>query len=181
MSDTTPEGIRFLQHWQREYPETPPVNYLFKSRLPKRWARIHSLPDGKRYADSKAEWNILLQRQNAVIDYLVPQGATISWVWNWLEPDCHIFKSFDLTRLGVFRHDEASFESWQLADQWQSGLSNPFLMMIAGEQMRAFIVAPDCLISPYDGGIDVILKDPHTAFAFKRHFKNWLSGREDGL
>jgi hypothetical protein len=53
--------------------------------------------------------------------------------------------------------------------------------MIADESMRAFIIALDCLISPYDGGIDVILRDPHTAHTFKRHFADWVSPREDRL
>jgi hypothetical protein len=132
MSDTTSDGKDFLENWQRAYPETPPINYLFKSRLPKRWARIHSLPDAKRYPESNAEWDVLLKRQNAVIDYLVQQGAPITGVWNWLEPDCHIFTSFNLTRLGEFRHDEAAIESRQLEDHRESGANNPFLMMIAG-------------------------------------------------
>ena len=172
---------RFLDDWNRHYPETPPISYLFKSQLPKRWVRVHSLPAAKRYPDNRAEWDVLLMRQNAVIDYLVPQNTPITWVWNWLERDCPIFKSFDLTRLGIFRHDESAFESWQMKDHWGSRLSNPFLMMIAKEQMRAFIIAPDCLIAPYDGGVDVILQDSHTAIAFKQHFADWLSTREDGL
>jgi hypothetical protein len=180
-SNLTADGERFLKSWQQNYPETPPINYWFKSKLRARWMRIHSLPNAKRYPDDKTDWDILLSRQNEVIDYLVPQDAPITWVWNWLDNDCHIFKSFDLTRLGVFRYDEAEYESWMMDDLWESGIFDTFLMMIAGEQMRAFLIAPDCLISPYDGGMDVILKDPHTAHAFKRHFANWVSPREDRL
>ncbi len=177
------KATAFMQQWQCDYPETPPINHLFKARLPKRWMRIHSLPEAKRYADTAAEWDILLARQNVVIDYLVPQGSAITWVWNWLEPDCHIFTSCDLIPLGAVQNDEGEVpvEGWMLAEQWESGIFNPFLMMIAGEQMRAFIMAPDCLISPYDGGMDIILKDPHTAHAFKRHFADWVSPRADGL
>jgi hypothetical protein len=29
--------------------------------------------------------------------------------------------------------------------------------------------------------MDIILKDPHTAHAFKRHFADWVSPREDRL
>jgi hypothetical protein len=47
--------------------------------------------------------------------------------------------------------------------------------------MRAFVTAPDSLISPYDGGMDMILKDPYTTHAFKRHFAHWVSPHEDGL
>ncbi len=154
----TSEGIRFLADWQRLYPETPPIAHHFKACLPKRWMRIHSLPDGKRYADTAKERDTILARQNAVIDYLVPQGQAVQILFTHLESGSHIFASFDLTRLGMFHHagDEAAYEIWMLNDEWHSGHYNAFLAMIAGEQMRAFIIAPDCLIAPYDGGMDMM-------------------------
>jgi hypothetical protein len=183
LDDLTPEGITFLQAWQQAYPETPPITYQFKRHLPKRWVRIYSLPDGKRYANDKPEWDALLARQNAVIDYLVPQGQQVQIVFNLLDRDNHLFKSVNLTRLGMVRDAdfETGFETWLLEDVWHSGQFDPSLAMIADEQMRAFIMAPDCIISPYDGGMDIILKDPHTAHAFKRAFPDWISPREDGL
>ncbi len=179
----TPEGVKFLAQWQQDYPETPPINYHFKLNLPKRWARIHSLPAGQRYPNSKEDWDILFMRQNAVIDHLVPQGTAIQFVWNSLERDSHIFKSFDLTHLGMFNDilAETECDCWLLPEIWESTLFNTFLMMIAGEMMRAFIIAPTCLISPYDGGMDIIFSDPYTAHAFKRTFADWVSQREDGL
>ncbi len=183
-TELTPDGLRFMESWHRDYPETPPINYRFKQRLPKRWMRIHSLPGAKRYPDNKAEWDVLMARQNAVIDHLVPQLTAIKWVWNWIDPDCFIFKSFGLTRLGVLPDEDAegpTTESWMLADHWETGLSDTFLALIAYEQMRGFIIAPNCLIAPYDGGMDVILNAPYSAHAFKRHFSDWVSPREDGL
>ncbi len=183
LHDLTPAGVSFMADWSRDYPETPPINYHFKRLLPKRWMRIHSLPNSKRYAQDAAEQAILLARQNAVIDYLIPKNQAIQWIFNWLDRDSYMFKSFDLIPLGVMRTegDEAEFDSWLLPDHWQTGSSDPFLAMIADDAMRAFIIAPDCLIAPYDGGIDVILKDAHTAHVFKRHFADWVSPRDDGL
>jgi hypothetical protein len=91
--------------------------------------------------------------------------------------------AFDLENIGVFvdRDGEAVFQSFQFETTWESHTLNPLLIMIAEEQMRAFIIGPDCLIAPYDGGVDVIVKDPHTCWAFKRQFKEWLSKRPDGL
>jgi hypothetical protein len=37
------------------------------------------------------------------------------------------------------------------------------------------------LIGPYNGGVDVIAKSPHTCYALKQQFKDWLSLRPDGL
>lgn len=171
----------FLENWQQRYPETPPIAHLFKARLKTRWARIHSLPDAKRYPANNAEWGVLLNRQNMVIDHLVPQGTEIRVVINFIEIDSYLFKSFNLENIGVFVEDETVYQSFQFATTWESHTLNPVLMMIAGEQLRAFFIAPDCLIAPYDGGIDVILKDPHTCWAFKRQLPDWLSKRTDGL
>jgi hypothetical protein len=174
---------QFLDYWQALYPETPPINHLFKRHLRTRWARIHSLPEAKRYADDKPEWDELLRRQNNVIDSLVPQGTMIKIVINYIAIDNYLFKSFDLENIGVFVDEEGEtvYQSFQFETTWESHTLNPVLMMIAHDDMRAFIIAPDCLISPYDGGLDLILKDPHTCWEFKRKFPHWLSKREDGL
>jgi hypothetical protein len=174
---------RFLTRWNALYPETPPINYLFKHRLPKRWARIHSLPEAKRYPQTKDEWRELERRQNAVIDHLVPQMTNVRIVINAIEIDNYLFESFNLENIGVFvdKDGEAVFQSFMFETTWESHTLNPLLAMIADDQMRAFIMAPDCLIAPYDGGMDMILKDPHTCWEFKRRFKVWLSSRADGL
>jgi hypothetical protein len=174
---------RFLTRWNALYPETPPINYLFKHRLQKRWARIHSLPEAKRYPQTTDEWRELERRQNAVIDHLVPQMTNVRIVINAIEIDNYLFKAFDLDNIGVFVDEEGEtvFQSFMFETTWESDTLNPLLAMIAGDQMRAFIMAPDCLIAPYDGGMDIILKDPQTCWEFKRRFKAWLSSREDGL
>jgi hypothetical protein len=174
---------KFLTYWQQLYPETLPINYLFKERLRTRWARIHSLPEAKRYAETKAESDAILQRQNVVIDHLILQGTPIRMVINSIEIDNYLFKSFDLEPVGVFQEadEEPSFETYVFETTWESQTLNPFLIMIADDQMRAFIIGPECLIAPYDGGMDIILKDPHTCWSFKRQFKDWVSKRPDGL
>jgi hypothetical protein len=181
--DVSASQQRFLTYWNALYPETPPIHQFFKHRLSNRWARIHSLPEAKRYPDTKAEWEELERRQNAVIDSLIPQGAQIRIVINFIEIDNHLFKAFNLENIGVFvdQDGETVYQSFQFFTTWESHSLNPFLNMIAGEQLRAFIIGPDCLIAPYDGGMDLILKDAHTCWAFKRKFENWLSSRLDGL
>jgi hypothetical protein len=174
---------QFLAFWNQLYPETPPINYLFKHRLPARWARIHSLPKAKRYAQTDAEWDELKRRQNAVIDSLVPQGTAIRVVVNFIEISNALFEEFDFQNIGVFvdKENETVFQSFQFETVWQSGCLDQMLVMIADDRMRAFIIAPDSLIAPYDGGVDIILKDEHARDDFKERFKAWLSGREDGL
>jgi hypothetical protein len=184
MEDATKRAKQlFLDDWNRHYPETPPINHLFKNRLKTRWARIHSLPGAKRYPVTPAEWDELLHRQNTVIDSLVPPATPIRVVINFIEIDNYLFKAFDLENIGVFvdEQGETVYQSFQFKTTWERNTLNPLLIMIADEKMRAFLIAPDCLISPYDGGMDIILKDPHTCWAFKRQFPDWLSKHPEGL
>jgi len=37
------------------------------------------------------------------------------------------------------------------------------------------------IIAPYDGGVDLILKDIETRNIYKQKYSDWLSQREDGL
>ncbi len=182
-----PNGItkvKFLAEWNLRYPGVLPIRNLLNGRtFPNRWMRIHSLPLSQRYPDTKAEWDILLDRQNTLIDALIPQHADIFIVINWIERDNYLFQSFNLEPLGVLQEGEGEpeYDSFLMETTWESHTLDPILMMIAGEQLRAFIMAPDCVIAPYDGGVDVILNDPHTCYALKRQFKAWLSQRPDGL
>jgi hypothetical protein len=182
-SDPRVAQKRFLAKWNAIYPETPPVSHYFKHRLNKRWARIHSLPNAKRYPETKAEWTELEHRQNAVIDHLVPQDTPIRVIVNSIDSHNHLFNVFHFENIGVFvdREAETVYQSFQFETTWRSNALNIMLIMIAEDTMRAFIMAPNCLIAPYDGGMDIILEDPGSCWAFKRQFKAWLSERPDGL
>jgi hypothetical protein len=179
-----PAREAFLANWHDHYPCLLPIRNLLNGRnFPSRWMRIHSLPLSKRYPDTKEEWDILLDRQNRLINHLVPQETPVQWVINLIERDNYLFKSFNLAPLGVFQEAEGEpeYDSFILETTWENDPRNPLLLMIADETLRAFMIAPDCLIAPYDGGVDVILKDPHTCYALRRQFKDWLSKRADGL
>ena len=173
----------FQQFWVKNYPETPPINYLFKHNLKSRWLRIHSLPESKRYAETQEDWTILLERQNTIIDDLIGQNSVVNVVVNYIEIDSFLFKMFDFTNIGVFKDEknEAVFQSFIFETIWQTDSLNSILREVANERLRAFIIGEDCLIAPYDGGVDIILKDSATRDFYQLKFKNWLSAREDGL
>jgi hypothetical protein len=183
MAATLSEQQAFFKVWNARYPETPPISHLFKHRLPHRWARIHSLASSKRYAETEAEWACLLHRQNTVIDDLVGLGASITVVINAYKEDNPLLKSEQAIFVGTYAAGEGEYETacHQYHATWQRVRHEPLLRLIAGDEMRAFFIAPDCLVAPYDGGMDVILKDGATCDAFKRKYRDWLSEREDGL
>ncbi len=182
---TAPEQAkqRFLAFWDARYPEAPPINHFFKACLPTRWARIHSLPDAKRYPDNAQEWAELMRRQDGVIAALIAEGTRLRIIVNFIEIDNPLFKKHDFENIGVFvdRVAETVYQSFQFEVEYKPGALDDILIMIATEQVRGFFIGPDCLISPYDGGVDLILQDEQTCMIFKQRFRDWLSLRADGL
>ncbi len=57
------------------------------------------------------------------------------------------------------------------------------LKEIAEYELRAYFIsiAKECIIAPYDGGMDIILKDTATRDRYKLKYQEWLSLREDGM
>ncbi len=176
-------AVSFLADWALLHPGVPPIGHRLKTAYSKRWMRIHSLPASKRYPDTVEEWAILLHRQNTLIDYLIPQDTPILIAINRIEPECHLFQSYAPLPLGVIQEapSEPIYDSFLIETTWENDPRNPILSMMADENLQGFIIAPDCLIHPYDGGVDIIVKDPHTAYVLRRRFKEWLSARPDGL
>jgi hypothetical protein len=173
---------QFFIDWNTLYPQTPPIAYLFKQRLANRWARIHSLPKSKRYAETKEERAEILRRQNTIIHQLIGKDTEIRVVSLWMNDDNPLFTMRQMDRLGMIAlaEHETEYDLYTYVTDWEPP-DDILLTMIADDAMRAFLIGPDCLIAPYDGGMDVILKDPYTTWEFKRKYKDWLSPREDGL
>jgi hypothetical protein len=169
--------------WNARYPETPPISRVFKHRMPHRWARIHSLPGSKRYAETDEDWACLLQRQNSVMDELVEVSTPLTVVINAYKEANPLLKSERATFIGMYSAGEGEHEiaCRHYHSTWQHARHEPLLKLIAEDEVRAFFIAPDCLVAPYDGGVDVILKDEATRDAFKRRYRDWLSERQDGL
>jgi hypothetical protein len=180
------EGImnkkQFEDYWAKNYPETSPINYLFRTNLKDKWFRIHSLPNSKRYADTEEEYKMIADRQNTIIDDLIMPNAKIKVVINYIEISNPLFKKYDFVNLGVYvdKQGEAVFQSFLFGIKWNTNELDDLLKYIANDEMRAFIIGNNCLIAPYDGGMDIYLNDSETRDFYKNKYKEWLSIREDG-
>ena len=66
---------------------------------------------------------------------------------------------------------------------WQYGAHDSILKDIANWVTTAMFisVAANCVIAPYDGGMDVLVKDTATRNRYKEKYGDWLSKREDGM
>jgi hypothetical protein len=199
------DASTFTDCWHRKYPACPPVSYLFKWRLADRWFRFHSLPESKRYAESDAEREELLTRQNAVLLDVIGEGEEcVLVVGDYFEsPGVLINGSGCPALAGYITHALPSLSKQDFDPEPLGEGESPIQLRLAcgthtlrrGSIDEILLCAADDLIAdffvvsfdrgrifaPYDGGVDVVLKDGAERDEFKSRYTNWLSGRPDGL
>ncbi len=192
----------FNTHWNLHFPDSVLISHLFKQVYSDRWFRIHSLPDSKRYADNDAEWDLLLFRQNELMTDLFGLNTTIFIVageYNWGDQrtihttgEKQVFKSYSFTLLEnieLFKLDSDEYDEIDIyrpafaETEWNPNNHDKLLKEIASNNTRAFFVSfdRDIVIAPYDGGVDIVLKDSLKRDFYKDKYKKWLSERVDGL
>jgi hypothetical protein len=193
---------QFNAFWSSAYPASLPISHTFKDDYKDRWFRIHSLPGSKRYADNKEDWEILLGRQNEIITDLVGNNAEILFVTgdyyaegvNELHPISAVksiatIEFVSLDHIDLHKWDPIDNEAGEVfrpifsEQTWQAGKFDNLLTDIADDQLKAFFVSIEnnCIVAPYDGGMDIILQDTQTKDRYKAKYNDWLSAREDGL
>jgi hypothetical protein len=192
----------FIKLWTNRYSDSVPISYTFRHSYPDRWFRIHSLPESKRYPDNEDEWIILLQRQNTIMTDILGNDSKILIITGdyhfeghtELHPvdDVDSIKEFSFNKLdNVDLHklwpdeynDGQVFRPIFCDSTWAPHKFDNVLRDIAQDSVRAFFVSvdSDTLIIPYDGGVDLILKDSATRDKYKTKYTDWLSKRDDGL
>jgi hypothetical protein len=70
----TPDAFR--HYWEATYPVTPPVGYALREKYPKRWFRIHTLPESERYADNEEGYKEILRRHNILLTDVIGGGRS---------------------------------------------------------------------------------------------------------
>lgn len=196
-------AAEFNTFWQTRYPRTIPIGYRFKHDYHDRWVRVHSLPEMQRYPANEEDWGILLHRQNTIINDLIGNEASILLVtgeykmedFPELQPSetlqsLKLFsftkaeEAIDLHSVSPGEYDKGHSYTPMFTDLiWQNTQFDNVLRDIALDKLRAFFVSitNKCIVSPYDGGIDVILKDSVARDFYKDKYKDWLSPRADGF
>ncbi len=182
-------------YWQEEYgiePRTP----LFRQQFKNRWCRIYSLPEGKRYPETRREYQILLQRHNRVLASLFSQEKNLVLLTTGFSRG----NRSEAVQDNALMHPEARHWRSILADeenpdgppwhlfwrgiQWMPGVLDGVITQTAEDKSWNVIVLgadTHCLYMPYDGGADLILSDEEQCKRVKLEFIEWVSPRADGL
>ena len=195
-------ATNFLKFWQRDFSECPPVSYLFKYVLADRWFRFHSLPESKRYPENEIETAELLKRQNTVLlDVIGTENDCVLVCGNYstdksLEVACPVLSRFEFQTFLKLSKQEFDPDELETDDEpvyldlscgthkLKSGSLDEILLCVADEKIVNFFVVDterERIFAPYDGGVDVILKNPTERDEFKSKYKDWLSKHSKGL
>ncbi|MFJ6483297.1 MULTISPECIES: DUF3885 domain-containing protein [unclassified Streptomyces] len=183
--------------WQRHRPPGPLLPHELKTVYADRWVRFHSLPESKRYPDGEAEYAVLLDRYNTVLDELFAGGEAYVVTTDWAdpsEPTAHSARRAALHPEGTLwttlddadDPDPAFHTRWYFyADRrrWRRGCLDPLLRAVADDTLPGiFVTDPDLtrIHHPYDGGADVVLATRQERDLMRGRHSDWLSAHPKG-
>ena len=185
---------RFPNWWSQPYGETPPFGYLLRRAFAPRWFRIHSLPESKRYPETETEFDMLLERQDAVAHAVLDGPARLITATYEAEVvgttrvlggrgphrfEC--FASFWQPDDGMLAEGEFSF--WSTDTLWDLAADAKLLRRMAMDETRAVWMNRSTgeVFAPYDGGLDIIAADEDRRNSLRATFSAWLPDNDAGL
>ena len=181
------------EFWDSHFTSQLPIAHLLKESFQDRWVRFHSLPNSKRHPDNESEYQELLTRQNTLLEEVTKQSKQL-WVLLTEHSDKPIPNNENLERdnlpQGNFWRtvEDADAETFKhiyaLPVEFDAGKLDALLRKVADWQetnVMIVSIASTILFHPYDGGVDIILKDAEARELLKEKFSNWLSSHSEGL
>lgn len=192
----------FASFWRQTCGDILPLGYLLKHHFADSgWVRFHSLPAGKRYADTDAEKAMVLARANALADRVIGADGACWMAVNGTPRQDEMRAKFHPGERPVrelfdlpFSHawtdpqddpeDRVAWTTYARECRWQSGAFDEAIRLVADDiETGVFWISTDrrAIFAPYDGGVDVVVEGAAEAAALGERFPEWLSPRDDGL
>lgn len=188
----------FTSIWKSKFPESYPIGYELKWIYDKRWFRVHSLPESKRYAENEEEYQIIYKRQNQIIQDILGYHSRVVLSFGLYSNDLTNNNYKEITEFGEFEkvdtlelhkinpeeyEDEYYFDVYAKESTWETNKRNDILKSIADDEIRMMIISfeKNRIINPYDGGMDLILESEIKRDYYKSKYKEWLSKHPEGL
>lgn len=191
--------VAFLERWRQAFGEAPLVGHVLRRRFPRRWLRVHSLPESKRYAETDDERREILRRQNAVCSDLIGDGEACAIVLGYYGAEEQIpeaaraalrdLQPVFLTHVAAADvSGEADLEgayAVQLAElAWRPGALDPVLLAVADDALETPLLVSferERIVAPYDGGVDLIVESEAARDQLRARYAGWLSKHPAGL
>jgi len=181
------------QWWQEFYNELPPVGHILRESIVRRWFRIHSLPESKRYPENEEEYALLLARHNTIATEVLGEGAQCTlFIPRYYDPSDKItISGITAEYCGFYEEPSDDWDDtpdklhiWQAPIIWQIGSFDALIRAIADWREPAVLFAcqkTGRAYCPYDGGADLFLESRAQRSALKRQYSEWLSELASGL
>ncbi|NNM45647.1 DUF3885 domain-containing protein [Knoellia koreensis] len=180
-------AAQMTKDWDRVWGGVPPRAWHVGRGQSDRWVRFHSLPGGKRYADTSAEYAEILARHRTLLAAL--QGETGSRNLLVIAVD---FAHRDLAS-GRSRRALPTAWPWRRFEEpddpdapvycWvKEGLTSEELdavLISAADDVGQFVICAESLAwlyIPYDGGVDVVASSREGRLELESRFRAWLPG-----
>ena len=172
--------------WDTTWAGVSPAGHILRRTHPSRSVRLHSLPGGKRYADTEAEHAEVVRRHRTVLADLLGDATNETLVvlatdygrrdlmTGWTRsalPDAWPWRRFS----GSVDEDEAPSFVWVQTGVTESHLDT-LLRLIADDGGSLVLAGPqvDWVYCPYDGGVDVILPGADERDLLASRYADWL-------
>jgi len=188
----------FQEYWAEHFGDEPPLSYRFKHSFWKNWIRFHALPESKRYADTQAEYDIILKRANILANIVLGED-TECWIFSTipeyllLQQDQDVIsflEKFNLTKNFSFEENEEDsadrpcWVSFSRLSKWKNKKFDTHLLDIADDEawpkLSWVSTKNNNIFAPYDGGFDLILSSHNTITELRLKFPEWLSNHPEG-
>ena len=190
----------FREAWERVRPGLHPIGYLLRRDQAPYWLRFHSLPESKRYADTEAERKLILSRQNALAAEVLGEGTCWLVQSHWVTPagmtdladaEDPFRATCDYGLRFAFQfaegEEDAEASRWNvhaIETRWTTGAFDDVLLSIAD-----YVAGPTLwmastsgnVFAPYDGGVDLFLRDTGEVASLAAAHPQWLSLHAQGL
>lgn len=194
----------FLEHWRQIYGE-PLVGHVLRDRFPRRWLRIHSLPESKRYAETDDERREILRRQNAVLSDLIGDDRPCELVFGYYGEEERLpadvltaLRSLGPVFLAMHTMDAmdvaenpdgtsqavAGYPLLKASLTWRPHALDVVLLAVADDVLASPLlvsVERRRIVAPYDGGVDLIVESEELRDELRALYASWLSRHPRGL
>ena len=185
----------FLDYWRRDYGEVPLIGHVLRERFPRRWLRVHNLPESKRDAETEDERREILRRQNRLLDDLVGDGEPGEFIFGYYgEEECLpeavvvALQGLQLEFLTTLTPRESGldreFPLRMASFAWKQSSLDTILLAVADDVLETpLIVSAErrCVLAPYDGGVDIIVENVGLRNQLRTRYASWLSKHPAGL
>ncbi len=184
------------QFWKTYFSDIPPLAHTLKHQYKDRWVRFHALPESKRYPDTEQEYLEILFRHNAVLSTICQENGCVYVVLSEYsdteKPEVTIampgfVKATFWRSVTMHEMDDVYKNIWHFyvyKVTWSMGVFDALFRLVADDKINEIMLInpkQQWVFHPYDGGVDVIVKNEQEKNLLKAKFSDWLSPRDDGF